>query len=135
MRFLLEAYLDDEQEFFDYKTGEAVDDDIFDTSKSEMSYYTNFLNPQDLAYMQKAKGVTGKIVQMSPNEYFEECSKLFRKSADMLKKNTLADKDSIEHLKIVLSKYKRKFPITMLNYADNSQEGRHRMAVAGELFG
>lgn len=132
-----EAYLDDKEEFYDYQTGNVIDDDIFDTSKSEMSYYTNFLNSEDLAYMQRTKGVTGKIVQMSPNEYFDECAKIFNKPAERLKQSALADEETIEHLKLVLTKYKRKFPITMLNYSiDNKgQEGRHRMVVAGELFG
>ena len=137
MRFLKETYLDDEEEFYDYKTGDVVNDDIFDTTKSEMTYYTNFLNPKDLEYMQKTKGVTGKIVQMSPNEYFDECAKIFNKSAERLKQSAKADEETIEHLKLVLTKYKRKFPITMLNYSteNKGQEGRHRMVVAGELFG
>ena len=42
--------------------------------KTWMSYYDNFLNEKDLAYMQKAKNRTGEIVMMSPNSYYEQCS-------------------------------------------------------------
>jgi hypothetical protein len=44
----------------------------------------------------------------------------------------------LEHLKQVLLTYKKKFPLPYIDYATHytpSQEGLHRMMVAGDLFG
>jgi len=99
-----------------------------------MSYYRNFLNPKDLEYMQKAKGVTGEIIQMTPNEYFQHCADIFGTTKDYqidLVKNDRV----INTLKKVITEYKKKLCIPMLNKATNQQEGRHRMYVLGDLFG
>ena len=130
-----EAYLDSEEKFYDYRTGSVSGKNIFDTTKSGTSYYDDFLTDSGRQYMKKEKNLDGKIVQMSPNKYFKECGNIFGTTAEKQKNQTVADKQTIAHLTEVIQKYKRQFPITMLNYAANSQEGRHRMAVAGNLFG
>lgn len=131
-----EAYLDKEEKFWDYRTAEVNGKDIFDTSKTGMSYYDTFLTDnEERDEIRDIKGVDGRIVEMSPNEYFEECAKMFGTTAEYEKQTTLEDTDRIEHLKEVISNYNKRFPITMINRYANGQEGRHRMAVAGELFG
>ena len=131
-----EAYLDKEEKFWDYRTAEVNGKDIFDTSKTGMSYYDTFLTDnEERDEIRDIKGIDGRIVEMSPNEYFEECAKIFGTTAEYEKQTTLEDADKIEHLKEVISKYNKRFPITMIARYDNGQEGRHRMAVAGELFG
>lgn len=135
MKFIVEDYLDDEEKFYDYKTKNINGNDIFDTSITGFSYYDNFLNDKDLKYMQEAKGLTGSIEYLTPKEYFEEVSKMFGTSAERQIQSTASDTLNIEHLKEVILKYKRKFPLTYLNFTNDSQEGRHRMYVAGELFG
>lgn len=126
-----EAYLDDEEQFWDYNTGEVSGNDLFDTSKTGMSYYDDFL--KDLKYMQDEKNLTADIVMMSPMEYFEGCAEIFNSDVNKQIEYTKADKKTIEHLKEVINKYHKKFPITFLNYAERTQEGRHRMLTAAEL--
>lgn len=103
---------------------------------TDTSYYNNFLNEEDLAYMQKSKNRTGEVVHMSPSQYYEECAtKIFRDtSVENLKKQRGANAHYI-------SQYKEdmlagdKFPLCYLDYAKHSQEGLHRMMAAGEAFG
>lgn len=130
-----EAYLDPEQKFYDYRTGEAnlKSCDIFDKTKTGFSFYNNLID--DPEYMKKSKGLVGSIVMMTPNEYFEHCGEIFHTSKQTQIDHTLADKNNIEYLKQVILKYNKKFPIGYLNVRDKQQEGRHRMAVAGELCG
>lgn len=132
---LKEGFLDKEQKFYDYRTGEAnlKSCDIFDKTKTGFSFYNNLID--DPEYMKKSKGLVGSIVMMTPNEYFEHCGEIFHTSKQTQIDHTLADKDNIEYLKQVILKYNKKFPIGYLNTRDKQQEGRHRMAVAGELCG
>lgn len=101
------------------------------------SYGDDFLNPEDLKYMQEAKNRTGRIVMMSPNDYFKACSAYgFENyvSVSNLKKQRGQDYK-------LNNKYKKmmqdgvKFDMCYINYADHTQEGLHRMMVAGELYG
>lgn len=71
MKFILENYSEDEEEFFDYGTSAVDGKDIFDLTKTGYSYYDNFLNKKDLEYMQKSKGLTGRIEYMRPGDYFK----------------------------------------------------------------
>lgn len=132
---LKEGYLDPEEKFYDYRTGKVdlKSCDIFDKTKTGFSFYNNLID--DPEYMKKSKGLVGSIIMMTPNEYFEHCGEIFHTSKQTQIDHTLADKDNIEYLKQVILKYNRKFPIGYLNIRDKQQEGRHRMAVAGELCG
>ena len=116
----------------------------FNTSTTGMSYYDNFLNEKDLDYMQQAKNLTGEIIMMSPNEYYEACSHdIFKGSGN----SSVEDlKRQREHSRfkdntLFIDKYKqlmqsgKKFDMCVLNYAKPTQEGLHRMYAAGELYG
>ena len=75
-----EGYLDSEEKFYDYRTGEAnlKSCDIFDKTKTGFSFYNNLID--DPEYMKKSKGLVGSIVMMTPNEYFEHCGEIFHTS-------------------------------------------------------
>ena len=126
-------YLDSEQKFYDYRTKDFDGKNPFNATKTGVSFYNQFFTDPD--YMEEYKNLKHSIVQMTPKEYFEECAKIFNSTYQNQVSQTEADKQNIEHLKDVLLKWKKTFPITFLNYADNSQEGRHRMFVVGELLG
>ena len=126
-------YLDKEEKFYDYKTSMIDGNNIFDTTKTGMSYYNEFItNP---SYMQKEKNLKCEFVNMTPMEYFEGCAEIFDSTTNKQIAQTKADKVTIDHLHQVLSVYKKRFPVTFLNYAEQTQEGRHRMLVAAEYCG
>lgn len=127
-----------EKKEFDYGTDAVVNDDIFDTKQTGMSFYDQAIpGNKEYQYMLDSKNLKGVLVDMTPQEYFERCAwDIFRKgNTDDLKQQRGADKDYINHLSTVITQKKEKFPLTVLDYSDNSQEGLHRMYVAGELFG
>lgn len=128
-----EAYLDPEEKFWDYRTKEVQPGKYIDTSRSEIGWVDNLIH--NIKYFEQNKGVTARIVDMTPEEYFEECATLFHNSVDFQKKQIAADTGTIEHLTDVIKKFGKRFPIPYINIANNSQEGRHRMYVLGELFG
>lgn len=100
------------------------------------SYYNNFLNEKDLAYMQKSKNRTGEVVYMTPAQYYQECAtKIFeRTTVESLKLQRSRNAEYITQYKADMLAGD-KFPLCYLNYADHSQEGLHRMMAAGEAFG
>ncbi len=111
-------------------------DHVFDINDTKVSWYNNFLNPKDLAYMQNSKNRTGEIVYMSPNEYFRECaSKIFNgMSQKALEDSRSSNTDAIIEYTSAM-KRGDVFPLPYINYADKSQEGLHRMMSAGDAFG
>jgi len=108
----------------------------FRTDKVGMSYYDDFLDPEELAYKQKAKNRTGEIVYMSPKEYFELDSKYIhpKSSVEDLKRQRERDTDTIEWMTNELQSG-RQLNLPFINFADKGQEGLHRMLVVGNLYG
>ena len=109
---------------------------------TDTSYYNNFLNANDLAYMQKAKNRNGEIIMMTPNEYFEACAKeIFRGRHSVKDLKHQREYSKFKTGETFIDRYTNdmkkgdKFPLCYLNYADNSQEGLHRMYAAGEAYG
>lgn len=122
-----------------YNTGNVNGKNIFDTSTlGGYSYYSQCIpgDPEN-EYMKVKHNKIGKIVQMSPNEYFSLCAKMFNITVDDLKEQKLLDDGEgyINKLKDVILKEKKQFPMTFICFPDKQQEGLHRMYVAGELFG
>lgn len=117
--------------FYDYGTENVEDTDLFDTHKTGMSFYDDLISSPE--YMQKNKNLTSHIEYITPRQYFEESAKIFGNNFNTQVNQIKADKGTIEYLKKVIRVAKKKFPLPFLDYAHNTQEGRHRMYVAGEL--
>lgn len=128
-----EAYLDPEEKFWDYRTKEVDGDQYIDETRNEISWVRDLL--EDPEYYEQRKGYTARIIEMTPEEYFEECAKIFGNSVENQKRQTAADKATLDHLTQVITKYRKRFPIPFINIKDRTQEGRHRMYVLGELLG
>jgi hypothetical protein len=126
-------------EFYDYKTGYVNGKDVVDATTTGMTFYDDFLKPSELAYLRDKKNLQGQVVMMSPEEYYQECSDYGflegHPSVEKLKQQRKVDKKILKHLTDVLTIYKRKFPMPILNKAENGQEGLHRMMVIGDMFG
>ena len=132
-----DRYLDPEQKFYNYRTADVNGSDIFDTRKASNSDSQSILDGD--TYWKENKNTVSKIVRMSPKEYFTACAKdVFKKPVANIINQWRQDKGTLEHLKEVITKYKKKFPLPYIDYArmrNPSQEGLHRMMVAGDLFG
>lgn len=134
-----------DSEDYDYGTGKVKGSDIFDVSTTGTTgSWQDLLKGKDLDYYKNRKNLKSKIVQMSPEEYYRECAKMFRASqgtsstSESLKESRRIDngENFIDNLKDVILKKKKKFPICVLDISHTpGQEGLHRMMVAGELFG
>lgn len=101
-----------------------------------MSYYDNFLNPKDLAYMEDAKNRTGKIVYMTPEEYYEACVEYCfpDTTVERLKEERTFDSESLKYHNELLDRGE-KFNLCFINKTNNGQEGLHRMMVVGNRYG
>lgn len=115
--------------------------DVFDLTKTGYTFYNQFLNPEELKYMEENKNLTGYIDMMSPEDYYSECGELARVPVELLKRQRESSHidDTLDIRKI--DKYiedmkaGNKFPLCFLDYSTNGQEGLHRMYAAGEVFG
>ena len=128
-----EAYLDAEQTVWDYKTPEIADGDYIDTSKASC------FSAADLLKNPEQDNLVSEIMYMTPDQYFELCSKIQHVSPEDLKNDIGTDDYRLEKVKDIITKYKRKFPMPYICFAKDSeiygQEGRHRLYALGELFG
>lgn len=130
-----------EQSFYDYKTAPVTGNKVVDLHRTGMSFYDDFLsNDRDtINYLKTKKNMVGTVVMMSPTEYFQACSDFgfidSHPSPQQLEKQRRNDSNILKHLKDVLTVYKKRFPMPMLNKAEHGQEGLHRMIVIGDMFG
>lgn len=134
--WITEDYLDDENKFWNYNTAPVEGDNIFDPYVGESSYARDMIKLAGSRKIDKEGHYAG-YVEMSPREYFNACAKGFGISAKDQIDTVSNDKDVIQTLNTILDKYKVRFPVAYLDYSFNnfSQEGRHRMYVAGERVG
>ncbi len=131
---LNEASIDPEGKYTDFGTGKVINDNIFD-DRTHVSFYDQlFTNPEQMVEEENLKG---HIEMLSPKEYYEICAtKIFpNSSVEALKRSREADPRVLEKIKEIIVKYKRQVFLPYLNYAEQNQEGLHRMLVAAELFG
>ena len=134
--WITEDYLDDENKFWNYNTAPVEGDNIFDPYVGESSYARDMIKLAGSKKIDKEGHYAG-YVEMSPREYFNACAEGFGIPAKDQIKTVSGDKGVIQTLNTILDKYKVRFPVAYLDYSFNnfSQEGRHRMYVAGERVG
>lgn len=135
---IMEAYLDDEKKYYDYGTAiYSGDGNVVDLNHTGMSFYDQFLGTSELDYLRDKKNLKGTVVKMTPTEYYQICAhKIFNSSVEKLKRERGEyDRPIIDKLKNVVNVYKRKLCMPMINYADQGQEGLHRMLAVAEMFG
>lgn len=133
---IVEDYLDDRSRFWNYHTRHVDKDNIFDPSVGESSYAKDMVRLAKTGQTDE-EGHYASYVEMSPKEYFDACAKGFGIPAATQINTVSSDRSIIQVLNTILDKYKVRFPVAYLDYSFNnfSQEGRHRMYVAGERFG
>ena len=133
---MYEDYLDDENKFWNYNTRSIDGDNIFDPYVGESSYARDMIKLAQSRKVDKEGHYAG-YVEMSPREYFDACAKGFGIPAATQINTVSSDRSIIQVLNTILDKYKVRFPVAYLDYSFNnfSQEGRHRMYVAGERVG
>ena len=133
---IVEDYLDARGRFWNYYTRHVDKDNIFDPYVGESSYAKDMVRLARTGQTDE-EGHYASYVEMSPNEYFDACAKGFGIPAGTQINTVGSDKSIIQVLNTILDKYKVRFPVAYLDYSFNnfSQEGRHRMYVAGERFG
>lgn len=131
--------------YFDWGTESVQGSDIFDRNRGESSYAREMIKLAKTGGTNE-RGLGAQIVEMTPREYLEACAKGFNSTYSSQIAQIEYDKTTLSRLQQVLTKYKKKFPITYLNVGSGwdrqevhrgefEQEGRHRMYVAGKMFG
>lgn len=116
----------------DFFTSDAKDGDYIDITTTGVPFYDELMNSITLS---DTYNITRHIKYISPNEYYEECAILCGGTTRDKLKNYYTSYD-LSYLKEVILNDKKKFTLPYLNYTtDQCQEGFHRMACLGELFG
>lgn len=135
--YILEAFLDPEGNFYDYGTDFIRGDNVVDLKRTGISFYDQFFDTKDSKYLQDVKNLQGTVVKMTPEDYYRKCSEdIFKVPVSKLKyERGEIDRRIIDRLKVVMTKYNRRMCMPMINYADNGQEGLHRMMAIAELYG
>lgn len=112
---------------------ENIEKAKFDINNTNMSYYNDFLKPSEIEYYKRNKNRIGKVIQMTPREYYDDCAKfIFNQSASNLEKSR--ENENTEKYKDAMLSGET-FPMCVIDYADKGQEGLHRMLAAAQLFG
>lgn len=113
------------------QSGGEINESVINTNKTGMSYYDNFLNDKDHDYMKLTRGVQGRIVKMSPDEYISRIANdIFKVPVNTVVSQ--ASEDSIDKYASMM-KSGVKFNLPYINYADEGQEGRHRALAAKKV--
>lgn len=127
-------YKIDGEEFHDYGTKDITkwsypdlpySSEIFDKSTlGGFSAYDKYLNdPKYISYI-------------TPNEYFEQVAKGRKQTVWQVIRNVEAGSETLKHLKNVLLKAKKSFPMPFISRSNGAlQEGLHRIYVFAQMYG
>lgn len=130
-----EKYLDEDCKFYDFGTIEVSENCLVDVSKTGIPQYDRMIQ-LNLTCDKSKSGVGCKVVMMSPKKYYSDCNEKIRQETmnpHPYVEKVLKDRDIIEYLKLVITKFNRTLPMAIINYAGKRQEGLHRMAALAEL--
>lgn len=110
----------------------SINKDVFTTESTGMSYYDTFLTEKGLKYMEDAKNQTGSIEYMTPSQYYKECAELFGSTEEKLRHER--NDQALPNL-VNLIKEGVLLDMPVINWADDGQEGLHRMLAAETVYG
>lgn len=100
----------------------------------ESNYYQQRLD--NSSYMENRYKITTNVEQMTPLEYYEQCSHLFNSTISALKASRLEKgREYIDELINVIEGPNNQFPMCYIDFVNKNQEGLHRMYALGELYG
>jgi len=112
------------------------------SNTTDMSFYDGLIKyPR---YHKQAKGICSRIDHISPDKYLQESARIHFAEKDIKidSKEILRDMAKVEasrvdkkyvNLYYQQAKKGSKMPLPVLDYRENSQEGRHRAVVAKKL--
>jgi len=106
---------------------EQVGCDVFSNDVTAQDY-DDILRGEENRYL---KNVTGKIIMMTPNEYYDRCAQMQGTSIEDQRKFTIGHK--VDSLIRAIEKG-NKLALPYLDYSSMQQEGRHRVGAA-ERYG
>ena len=101
---------------------------VFRTDFTDIPFYDAMLKRPD--YFCRAKGLVFEIRFMSPREYMREAAKL--QNTSIVMQYMMVDRKLVERY-VYLARQGARFPMLLLDYANNVQEGRHRAVMAEKL--
>lgn len=101
-----------------------------------MSHYDSIIGKDKIGkvteseYYKFEKGLSGRIVYLTPDKYFDELERtdIYENPREGI------DQSNVDRIAEDLSKG-IKYNIPFINYAESSQEGRHRMMACKKLYG
>lgn len=101
---------------------------VFDATKTDMSFYNQLLTKPE--YMAKAKGLVGQIMYMHPDEYMRQCAIIHKCTIE--REYMAIDERNMESILKYVNEGNL-LPMLTLDYAGQTQEGRHRAVLAKRL--
>lgn len=105
-----------------------------DKTSTGASFYDSFLDDKYTDYLAKAKNLQGRIEYLTPREYYAACAEIFHSTVNRLVEQRQNDLESIDWLSKRLDAG-QKFHLPYVNYANEGQEGLHRMLVLANKYG
>lgn len=105
-----------------------------DMTSTGVSFYNSFLDDKYKDYLAKTKNLQGNIEYLTPREYYSACAEIFHSTVDRLVEQRRNDLESIAWLSKRLDAG-QKFHLPYVNYANEGQEGLHRMLVLADKYG
>ena len=122
-----------ENDYYDYGTKDFDNKHFFDTTKAGFGRIDTYLT--DPEYAKKEYGGILTIEYMTPDEYLKKAAKINGENYEQIKKSISNDTYALNKIRYAIQEKNDSMCITFLDYVNKSQEGNHRMYVAGEMMG
>jgi hypothetical protein len=97
--------------------------------ETDMPMYDEMIDNPD--YYRNKKNRDSKIVIMTPEEYWDECAKIHKKTPES--QSAICDKDTVDRIIKSIKETGSKMYLPSLDYATSNQEGRHRAMISKQL--
>ncbi|MFA5025675.1 MAG: ParB N-terminal domain-containing protein [Candidatus Shapirobacteria bacterium] len=114
---------------FDSYLNESSDVWKYFSKKTDMPFYDGIYSKPE--YHRRAKKLEAEIVMLTPAKYYQECGKLHKQTA--FSQENIVDLQHVDNIIKSIKETGSKMNLPMLDYAYETQEGRHRAKIAQKL--